>query len=79
MDDTTTDDATQAGSTRRRPSLVLLLAGIAALLLAVPTIVGSNPTAIVSGLVSGWTVLVVAVVVGVALVLAPVRRRAGRR
>ena len=79
MDDTTTDDATQAGTTRRRPSLVLLLAGIAALLLAVPTIVGSNPTAIVSGLVSGWTLLVVAVVVGVALVLAPVRRRAGRR
>ncbi|MBY6677952.1 hypothetical protein HQ314_13585 [Rhodococcus sp. BP-332] len=67
-----------SGTDRRGPSPVLLIAGVAALLLAIPTLVGADPTAIVAGAASGWTLVIAAIVVGVALVLAPVRRRKSR-
>ncbi|WP_027503784.1 hypothetical protein [Rhodococcus sp. UNC23MFCrub1.1] len=67
-----------SGTDRRGPSPVLLIAGAAALLLAIPTLVGADPTAIVAGAASGWTLVIAAIVVGVVLVLAPVRRRKSR-
>ncbi|MGB7365211.1 MAG: hypothetical protein WA931_19470 [Rhodococcus sp. (in: high G+C Gram-positive bacteria)] len=71
----TEDEST---ATRRRPSAGLLLAGLAALTLAVPTIVGVDATVLFATLFSGWVLLAVAVIVGLILIVGPVGRRRSR-
>ncbi|MGB3770875.1 MAG: hypothetical protein WBA00_07010 [Rhodococcus sp. (in: high G+C Gram-positive bacteria)] len=75
-DDNTREDNTRA--TRRVPSVGLLLAGLAALTLAVPTIVGVDATVLFATLFSGWVLLAVAVIVGLILIVGPVGRRRSR-
>lgn len=68
---------TERPDTKKRPSVLLLLAGIAALVVAVSALVQKNPLTVVDHLEFGWIAVAAAVVVGLALVLAPVigRRR----
>lgn len=59
----------------RRPSLVLLLAGLATLTVSVGAGVGLGPDSVGFGVAGRWVVVLVALVVGGLLVLAPGRRR----
>ncbi|MFE7419750.1 hypothetical protein [Rhodococcus sp. NPDC057529] len=75
MDDV---DDTQDGEqtrTRKRPSPLLLLAGVAALLVSGWALAGPFSPAPLADVEFRWLFVVVAVLVGVVLVFAPNRRR----
>ncbi|MGU3431684.1 hypothetical protein ACNHUS_01590 [Actinomycetes bacterium M1A6_2h] len=69
---------TERPDTKKRPSVLLLLAGIAAMVVSVSALIQKNPVAALSGVQAGWIAVGSAVLVGLVLVLAPVRRRYGR-
>ncbi|ANS27197.1 MULTISPECIES: hypothetical protein [Rhodococcus] len=69
-----TQDSEQTG-TRKRPSPLLLLAGLAALLVSGWALAGPFSLEPLANVEFRWLFVVVAVLVGVVLVFAPNRRR----
>ncbi len=69
------DQADTRTETRRGPSLSLLAAGILALLVSIWAFIGPNSWPIHSAVPVGWIVVGAAIVVGIALVVAPRRRK----
>ncbi|WP_172650416.1 hypothetical protein [Rhodococcus opacus] len=69
-----TQDSAQTG-TRKRPSPLLLLAGLAALLVSGWALAGPFSLEPLANVEFRWLFVVVAVLVGVVLVFAPNRRR----
>ncbi|EID80570.1 MULTISPECIES: hypothetical protein [Rhodococcus] len=69
-----TQDSAQTG-TRKRPSPLLLLAGLAALLVSGWALTGPFSLEPLANVEFRWLFVVVAVLVGVVLVFAPNRRR----
>ena len=68
-------DAQSAAKPSRWPSVGLLLAGLAALLVSAWALIGPFSLAPLANVEFRWLFVVVAVVIGVVLVLAPGRRR----
>ncbi|MCX4097198.1 hypothetical protein [Nocardia sp. alder85J] len=68
-------DTESARGARRGPSLLLLLAGLLAVLVSVWAFIGPSSWPAHSGLPIGWIVVGAAVVVGCGLVLSPRRKR----
>ncbi|WP_430333673.1 hypothetical protein [Rhodococcus sp. ACT016] len=69
----TTEQSTPRAS--RRPSVGLLLAGLAALLVSVWALIGPFSLAPLADVETRWLFVIAAVAIGVALVFAPRRRR----
>ncbi|MCJ0978005.1 hypothetical protein MTX35_09830 [Rhodococcus sp. ARC_M12] len=61
-------------SNRRGPSALLLLAGLAAMVVAVAALIGQGAIAALGDVQFRWVFVVAAVVVGFALLLGPSRR-----
>jgi len=72
IDDTQDSEQTR---TRKRPSLVLLLAGLAALLVSGWALAGPFSLEPLANVEFRWLFVLVAVLVGVVLVFAPNRRK----
>ena len=67
------DDTDSTEKKAARPSLLLLGAGVACLIVAVLAIIGLDPLTLVDGSAAGWIAVGIAVSVGLALVLIPGR------
>ncbi|WP_024802274.1 hypothetical protein [Nocardia sp. BMG51109] len=61
--------------TRRGPSFSLLLAGVLALLVSVWAFIGPSAWPVHSIIPVGWIVVAAAIVVGIALVVAPRKKK----
>lgn len=72
--DTESPQEDRSGCGRRGPSVLLLLAGIAALLVSGWALIGPFSLDFLSGVDAGWVLVGVAVVVGAVLVFLPSRR-----
>ncbi|BAH54510.1 hypothetical protein [Rhodococcus opacus] len=72
IDDTQDGEQTR---TRKRPSLLLLLAGLAALLVSGWALAGPFSLELLANVEFRWLFVLVAVLVGVVLVFAPNRRK----
>lgn len=70
-DDSATEDRT---SSRRGPSALLLLAGLAAMVVSVAALIGQGAIAALGDVQFRWVFVVAAVVVGFALLLGPSRK-----
>ncbi len=69
------DSDTEAqNSNRRGPSALLLLAGLAAMVVAVAAIIGQNAITALGDVQFRWVFVVVAVAVGAGLLLGPSRK-----
>ncbi|GGG13786.1 hypothetical protein GCM10007304_29810 [Rhodococcoides trifolii] len=69
---------TERPETKKRPSVLLLLAGIAAMVVSVSALLQRNPLNAVGTVQIGWILVVAAVVIGLGLVLAPMIGRRHR-
>ena len=67
-------DTEKQNSSRRGPSALLLLAGLAAMVVAVAALIGQGAIAALGDVQFRWVFVVAAVVVGFALLLGPSRR-----
>lgn len=72
VDDTREGEQTR---TRKRPSPLLLLAGVAALLVSGWALAGPFSLELLANVEFRWLFVIIAVLVGVVLVFAPNRRR----
>ncbi|MFD6060978.1 hypothetical protein [Rhodococcus wratislaviensis] len=75
MDDIDDTQDSEQTRTRKRPSLVLLLAGLAALLVSGWALAGPFSLEPLANVEFRWLFVLVAVLVGVVLVFAPNRRK----
>ena len=75
MDDIDDTQDSEQNRTRKRPSPLLLLAGLAALLVSGWALAGPFSLEPLANVEFRWLFVVVAVLVGVVLVFAPNRRR----
>jgi len=72
--DTGTCSENKAGRTRRRPSPLLLLSALVALVVSGWAMIGPFPLDVFASVDLGWVLVGVALVVGAVLVLLPSRR-----
>ena len=73
-----TDTTSSTDTSRRGPSVVLLLAGLASLLVSAWAFAGPESWDWVPPIETGWVIVIAAIVVGAFLIVSPGRRRAPR-
>lgn len=67
-------DTEDRNSSRRRPSALLLLAGLAAMVVSIAALIGQDAVTALGNVQFRWLFVIAAVVVGVALLLGPSRK-----
>lgn len=68
-------DSDEDRKTRTRPSALLFLAGLAALIVSVGALIGPSALAALGNVQFRWVFVVAAIVIGLALLIAPGRKR----
>ena len=68
------EDTTEQNSARTRPSALLFLVGLAALIVSVSALIGPSALEALGDVQFRWVFVVVAIVVGLALLIAPNRK-----
>ncbi len=68
------EDPTEKNRARTRPSALLFLVGLVALIVAISALIGPSAIEALGNVQFRWVFVVVAIVVGLALLLIPVRK-----